>query len=159
MWDHVDDLPGGLPVLFGLSGVRGAAANEKAWPAIAEALGGLDADVVVDAGRLLPHFAGGVGDVLEHSDVLVVLCDSTLEGIVHLRDALPGSGGRDGAVANSSIVPTGSAGYSAHDIAKTLGVDVGPAMPDDRKAADALANRRRMTRLETTAAPQVGQRR
>ena len=61
VWDHVDHLPGGLPVLFGLSGVQGAIANEKAWPVVAAALGGLDADVVVDAGRLLPNFAGGAG--------------------------------------------------------------------------------------------------
>ena len=90
IWDHVDHLPGGLPVLFGHSNVQGAVANEKAWPVIAEALGALDADVVVDAGRLLPHFSGGIGDVLAHSDALVVLCDPTLEGIVHLRAALPG---------------------------------------------------------------------
>ena len=125
-------------------------ANEKAWPAIAEALGALDADVVVDAGRLLPHFAGGIRDVLAHSDVLVVLCDPTLEGIVHLRAALPGL------VAEMStrallVIPTGSGGYSGPEIGKTLGVDVGPPMPDDRKAADALANKRAITRLERTA--------
>jgi hypothetical protein len=150
IWDHVDHLPGGLPVLFGHSNVQGAVANEKAWPAIAEALGALDADVVVDAGRLLPHFAGGIRDVLAHSDVLVVLCDPTLEGIVHLRAALPSL------VAEMStrallVVPTGSGGYSGTEIGKTLGVDVGPPMPDDRKAADALANKRAITRLERTA--------
>lgn len=150
IWDHVDHLPGGLPVLFGHSNVQGAVANEKAWPVIAEALGALDADVVVDAGRLLPHFAGGIRDVLAHSDVLVVLCDPTLEGIVHLRAALPGL------VAEMStrallVIPTGSGGYSGTEIRKTLGVDVGPPMPDDRKAADALANKRAITRLERTA--------
>ena len=150
IWDHVDHLPGGLPVLFGHSNVQGAVANEKAWPAIAEALGALDADVVVDAGRLLPHFAGGIRDVLAHSDVLVVLCDPTLEGIVHLRAALPSL------VAEMStrallVVPTGSGGYSGVEIGRTLGVDVGPPMPDDRKAADALANKRAITRLERTA--------
>ena len=137
-------------MLFGHSNVQGAVANEKAWPAIAEALGALDADVVVDAGRLLPHFAGGIRDVLAHSDVLVVLCDPTLEGIVHLRAALPSL------VAEMStrallVVPTGSGGYSGAEIGRTLGVDVGPPMPDDRKAADALANKRAITRLERTA--------
>ena len=106
--------------------------------------------MVVDAGRLLPHFAGGIRDVLAHSDVLVVLCDPTLEGIVHLRAALPGL------VAEMStrallVVPTGSGGYSGAEIGRTLGVDVGPPMPDDRKAADALANKRAITRLERTA--------
>lgn len=89
VWDHVDHLPGGLPVLFGLSGVQGATANEKAWPVVAAALGGLDADVVVDAGRLLPNFAGGTRELLAHSDAVIVVCDPTLEGIVHLRAVLP----------------------------------------------------------------------
>jgi MinD-like ATPase involved in chromosome partitioning or flagellar assembly len=150
VWDHVDHLPGGLPVLFGLSGVQGATANEKAWPVVAAALGGLDADVVVDGGRILPNFAGGTRDLLEHSDALVVLCDPTLEGIVHLRAALPTlvaeMHGRQ-----LLIVPTASGTYGAVEIAATLGVTVGPAMPNDRKAADALANRRTVARLERTA--------
>lgn len=150
IWDHVDHLPGGLPVLFGLSNVQGAVANEKAWPAIAEALGALDADVVIDAGRLLPNFAGGIRDVLAQSDVLLVLCDPTLEGIVHLRAALPGlvAEMRGRALL---VIPTGSGGYSGTEIERTLGVDVGPPMPDDRKAADALANKRAIARLERSA--------
>jgi len=147
VWDHVHELPGGLAVLFGLAGVRQAAANENVWPTIAAALAGLDADVVVDAGRLLPDFAGGVGAILGHADALVVLCGSTLEAIVHLQNALPRlvAERRDRQLL---VVPTGSFGYCADDIATTLEVDVGPAMPDDRGAAAALANQRRLRRLE-----------
>ncbi len=150
VWDHVDHLPGGRPVLFGLSGVQGATANEKAWPVVAAALGGLDADVVVDAGRLLPNFAGGARELLEHSDVLVVVCDPTLEGIVHLRAVLPSLVAeiRDRRLV---IVPTAAGTYGGAEIAATLGVTIGPALPDDRKAADALANRRTVARLERTA--------
>jgi hypothetical protein len=149
VWDHVNELPGGLAVLFGLAGVRQAAANENVWPAIAAALAGLDADVVVDAGRLLPQFAGGVGAVLGHADALVVVCGSALEAIVHLQNALPELlAERRGR--RLLVVPTGAYGYSADDIATTLEVEVGPAMPDDREAAAALANQRRMRRLETT---------
>lgn len=149
VWAHVQPLPGGLPVLFGLTGVRQAMANENAWPPVAQALAGLDADVVVDAGRLLPGFAGGVGAVLEVADVLVVLSGATLESVVHLRDALPGvlaqMGGR-----RLLVVPTGSDGYPAADIARTLEVTVGPALPDDPAAAAALGNRRGVKRLERT---------
>lgn len=150
VWDHVDQLPGGLPVLFGLSNVQGAVANEKAWPAIAEALAALDADVVVDVGRLLPGFAGGIRDVLEHTDALIVLCEPTLEAIVHLRAALPGL------VAEMRsrqllIIPTGTVGYSSAEIGMTLGVAVGPPMPHDPKAAGVLANKRSVKRLERTA--------
>ena len=147
VWDHVHELPGGLAVLFGLAGVRQAAANENVWPAIATALAELDADVVVDAGRLLPQFAGGVGAILAQADELVVLCASTLEAIVHLQSALPAIvAERRGR--RLLVVPTGSFGYSADDIAGTLEVDVAPTMPDDRGAAAALANQRRMRRLE-----------
>ena len=49
------------------------------------------------------------------------------------------------------VVPTASGSYGGSEIAATLGVGVGPALPDDRKAADALANRRTVARLERTA--------
>ena len=118
VWAHVDHLPGGLPVLFGLAGMHQATANEKAWPAVADALGALDADVVVDVGRLLPNLGGGVREVLAHADALVILCQSTLEAIVHLREALPGLAaelrGR-----RLFVVPTGTAQFSAADIART----------------------------------------
>jgi hypothetical protein len=149
IWGHVHQFPGGLPVLFGLTGVHQAVANEKAWPTIAKALAGLDADVVVDAGRLLPQFAGGVRDILDQADALVLLCEPTLEAIVHLRDALPGlvaeMRGRQ-----LLVLLTGSVGYSAADIAETLQVSVGPTMPSDPAAAAALANKRSIKRLEKT---------
>jgi len=79
-----------------------------------------------------------------------VLCGSTLEAIVHLQNALPGLvAERRGR--RLLVVPTGSIGYSADDIASTLEVDVAPPMPDDRAAAAALANQRRMRRLEKTS--------
>jgi hypothetical protein len=78
-----------------------------------------------------------------------VLCGSTLEAIVHLQDALPGLvAERHGR--RLLVVPTGSYGYGADDIARTLEVDVAPSMPDDRGAAAALSNQRHMRRLEKT---------
>jgi MinD-like ATPase involved in chromosome partitioning or flagellar assembly len=149
VWDYVQQLPGGLPVLFGLSGVHQAVANEKVWPEVAKTLGGLDADVVVDVGRLLPAFAGGVSYVLDQADVLVILCEPTLEAIVHLRDALPRLvSERRGR--KLLVVPTASVGYSALDIAKTLQVTVGKPMPNDPAAAAALANRRKLRKLGRT---------
>jgi len=147
VWDHVDHLPGGLPVLFGLGGMHQAVANEKAWPIVADALSALDADGVIDVGRLLPDLGGGVREVLARADAMVVLCESTLEAIVHLREALPGLAaelrGR-----SLVVVPTGSAQFSAADIARTLQVTVLSPMPDDPAAAAALANRRAAKRLE-----------
>jgi len=149
VWDHVDHLPGGLPVLFGLTGMHQAVANEKAWPVVVDALGDQDGDVVVDVGRLLPNLGGGVREVLARADALVVLCESTLEAIVHLREALPAL------VAELRsrrlvVVPTGSVRFSPADIERTLQVEVFPSVPDDPEAAAALANRRAVKKLEKT---------
>jgi hypothetical protein len=126
-----------------------ATANERAWPVVADVLGALDADVVVDVGRLLPNLGGGVREVLAHADALAVLCQSTLEAIVHLREALPGLAtelrGR-----RLAIIPTGTTQFSAADIAHTLQVEVLQPLPDDPAAAEALANRRATKRLERT---------
>ena len=136
-------------MLFGLAGMHQATANERAWPVVADALGALDADVVVDVGRLLPNLGGGVREVLAKADALVVLCQSTLEAIVHLREALPGLAaelrGR-----RLVIIPTGTPQFSAADIARTLQVEVFQPLPGDPAAADALANRRPAKRLERT---------
>ena len=149
VWDHVDHLPGGLPVLFGLGGMHQAVANEKAWPIVAGALSALDADVVIDVGRLLPNLAGGVRDVLARADALVVLCQSTLEAIVHLREALPGLAAELRGL-SLLVVPAGAAQFSAADIGRTLQVEVLAPMPEDPGAAAALANRRSVKRLERT---------
>ncbi len=107
----------------------GAVANEKAWPVVAEALGALDADVVVDVGRLLPQPRRRIGDVLAHSDALVVLCHPTLEAIVHLRPACPAwllscvGGG-------SSSSPPARAAISAADIGTDPG---GRGLPADAR--------------------------
>jgi hypothetical protein len=126
-----------------------AVANEKAWPIVAGALSALDADVVIDVGRLLPNLAGGVRDVLARADALVVLCQPTLEAIVHLREALPGLAGE---LRGRSllVVPAGAAQFSAADIGRTLRVEVLAPMPEDPGAAAALANRRSVKRLERT---------
>ena len=87
--------------------------------------------------------------MLARTDALVVFCQSTLESIVHLREALPGLAvelrGR-----SLFVVPTGAAQFSAADIGRTLAVEVLPPMPDDPGAAAALANRRAVKRLERT---------
>ena len=140
IWEHVQRLPGGLPVLFGLTGGHQAQAVEQAWPAVARALAGLDADVVIDAGRLLPTFGGGIRDIIEATDTLVVVAEPTLEGVVHLRDALPGLAAELRS-RRLLVVPTGAVGFSADQIATTLHVSVSPPMPNDPGAASTLANR------------------
>ena len=138
VWEHAINLPTGLAVLYGLASADQAVANEAAWPAVAEALAALDADVVIDAGRLLPHFAGGIGPLLSVAQVLLVLCPPTLAGIVHLKTALPSL------IATSSsrqllVLPTASKGFSSEEIASTLTINVAPTITHDPKGAAALS--------------------
>jgi hypothetical protein len=138
VWEHATTLPGGLPVLYGLASADQAVANEAAWPAVAEALAALDADVIIDAGRLLPHFAGGIRPLLSLAQVLVVLCPPTLAGIVHLKTSLP-SLVAGSPSAQLIVQPTAEKGYSSDEIASTLTINVAPRIPHDQKGAVALS--------------------
>jgi MinD-like ATPase involved in chromosome partitioning or flagellar assembly len=137
VWEHATTSPTGLPVLYGLATADQAVANEAAWPAVAGALAALEGDVIIDAGRLLPQFAGGIGPLLSVADVLLVLCPPTLAGIVHLKAALPSL------IATSSsrrtvVLPTAQKGFSSEEIATTLKINVAPPIPHDPKGAAAL---------------------
>jgi MinD-like ATPase involved in chromosome partitioning or flagellar assembly len=137
VWEHANTSPTGLPVLYGLATADQAVANEAAWPAVAEALAALEGDVIIDAGRLLPQFAGGIGPFLSVADVLLVLCPPTLAGIVHLKAALPSL------IATSTtrrtlVLPTAQKGFSSEEIAATLKINVAPPIPHDPKGAAAL---------------------
>jgi hypothetical protein len=138
VWEHATTLPTGLPVLYGLASADQAVANEAAWPAVAEALAALEADVIIDAGRLLPHFAGGIRPLLSLAQVLVVLCPPTLAGIVHLKTSLPSL-----TIASPSgrliVQPTAEQGFSSDEIASTLAINVAPPVPHDPKGAAALS--------------------
>ncbi len=138
VWEHAATLPAGLSVLYGLASADQAVANEAAWPAVAEALAALEADVVIDAGRLLPHFAGGIRPLLSLAEVLMVLCTPNLAGIVHLKTSLPSLA----AVSSSRrliVQPTAEKGFSSDEIASTLIVNVAQRIPHDPKGAAALS--------------------
>jgi hypothetical protein len=138
VWEHATTLPTGLPVLYGLASADQAVANEAAWPAVAEALAALDADVIIDAGRLLPHFAGGIRPLLSLAEVLVVLCPPTLAGIVHLKTSLP-SLVAGSPSARLIVQPTAEKGFSSDEISSTLTINVAPPVPHDPKGAAALS--------------------
>ena len=137
VWEHAATLPTGLPVLYGLASADQAVANEAAWPAVAEALAALEADVVIDAGRLLPHFAGGIRPLLSLAEVFMVLCPPTLAGIVHLKTSLPSLAAAS-SVGQLIVQPTAEKGFSSDEIASTLTIEVAPPIPRDPKGASAL---------------------
>jgi hypothetical protein len=84
LWDHVQTLDGGLPVLISPSAPRLASAIEVTWPLVAGALAGLrSTDVIADCGRL--HDSGGGREVLARADVVVMLVTPSVPAVAHLR--------------------------------------------------------------------------
>jgi hypothetical protein len=84
LWDHVQTLDGGLPVLISPSAPRLASAIEVTWPLMAGALADLRAtDVIADCGRL--HHSGGGREVLARADVVVMLVTPSVPAVAHLR--------------------------------------------------------------------------
>jgi hypothetical protein len=138
VWEHATTLLSGLPVLYGLASADQAVANEGAWPAVAQAFADFDADVVIDAGRLLPHFAGGIGPLLSVAQVLMVLFPPTLPGIVHLKTALSSLTSSTSAP-TLMVLPTAQKGFSSEEIAATLKINVALPLPHDPRGAVALS--------------------
>jgi hypothetical protein len=136
VWDHATTLGNGVPVLYGLASGDQAVANEGAWPAVAQALADFDADAVIDAGRLLPHYGGGIGPLLSVAQVQMVLFPPTLPGIVHLKTALPSL--RASSSGALMVVPTAHKGFSSQEIGATLKIDVAAPLPHDPKGAASL---------------------
>jgi MinD-like ATPase involved in chromosome partitioning or flagellar assembly len=87
VWEHVQRLRGGLPVLVGPSSSVQSAALGRAWPSLCQALSGLeDADVLVDCGRVSagsPALA-----VVSAAELTVLFARATVDAIAHLRSAI-----------------------------------------------------------------------
>ncbi len=90
VWDHVQHLDGGLPVLVGPPAPEQAEAMGSAWGTVADLLGDVeDADVIADCGRLL---SGGspAAALLSRADLVVLITRATVSGVAHTRRGLTG---------------------------------------------------------------------
>jgi MinD-like ATPase involved in chromosome partitioning or flagellar assembly len=82
VWAHVQQLPRGLEVLTGVRAAEQTRALGRLWALLAGALGELDADALVDCGRLTP---GTVAEeLLRAADLVLLVCRPTVEGVLHL---------------------------------------------------------------------------
>lgn len=125
VWDHVQRLDGGLPVLVGPAGPEQAEAMGGTWTTIASLLAGLDdADVVADCGRVLTR-ASPVAPVLQHADLVVLVTRPTVSGVAHLRH---------GITTAAQIVNDAGGRGSGLDRVAVLVVD-DPITPGSRKAS------------------------
>jgi len=128
VWEHVQQLDGGLGVLIGPPGPEQAEAMGGAWGMIADLLAGLPGtDVVADCGRLLSR-SSPVVPLVQRADLVVVVTRTTVSGVAHARHGL----GVAARIRNAGP-QTGLGSVSGLDRLAVL-VVVDPATPGSRKA-------------------------
>ena len=139
VWAHTQRLLGGLEVLAGLGSPEQAAALGRFWAQLPAAFAHLDADVLVDGGRLVP--GSPVEPLLRAAALVVLLARPTVEGAFHLANrlaALERSGVQAG------VVLVGSRPFAPGIVQDALareglGAAVLGVLAEDRRAAALLA--------------------
>lgn len=135
VWEHCQELPGGVAVLAGPASGDQARSALGMLAGLAGHLGTLDADVLVDCGRLDPGVPG-IG-VLEGAARVVLAARprlADLHALATWREANPFDSGR------VALVLVGDGPYPDAEIAEALGVEVLARLPWDPEAAWALVS-------------------
>lgn len=134
-WEHSRELPGGAAVLAGPASAEQARSALGMLAGLLGRLGELDADVLVDCGRLDP---GSPAHVLwERADRVVLVARPRLADLHALAawlEACQVEGNRLG------LVTVGDGPYSDEEITEALGVEMLTRLPWDPGAADALVS-------------------
>lgn len=87
VWEHTQELDGGLPVLVGPTTPEQARAMAAAWTPISGMLAGLpETDVIADCGRVLGDTP--VLPVLRRASLILMVARVSVEGVAHLRHGL-----------------------------------------------------------------------
>jgi hypothetical protein len=130
LWDHSQDLPGGLAVVPALDDpARAAATLRSCGPALAAWLAGLsEVDVIVDAGRIWNPLTQPLRD---HADRVLLVARPSAD---QLLPAAPTAA----ANANTRWLLVGNAPYRPGEVTAATGVGVAAVFPEDRRAAAAL---------------------
>ena len=135
VWQHAQQLPGGVRVLVGPASadeahavLRDLAGALAAWSAAHIAV-----DVIVDCGRLASGFPA-VGPLLG-AGALMVLTRSSLD---QLRPAAHRVGSLRHSGVDASLLLVGDQPYGAHDVTGTLGVPVAGVIAWDPRAGAVL---------------------
>jgi hypothetical protein len=124
-------------LLAGISDPRQSAALQSSLPWIADALQGMQADVIADCGRL--DSVAAVRPVLSAASLAVLVLRPTLRQVsraVPRIEMLTNLVGRDRVV----MLLVGEGTASGREVAKTLGVPVAGQLPADSKTASVLSD-------------------
>jgi len=135
VWEHCQELPGGVAVLAGPASADQARSARGMLAGLAGTLGMLDADVLVDCGRLDPRVPGA--GVFEGADRVVLAARprlADLHALATWSEANPFDSGR------VALVLVGDGPYPDAEIAEALGVEVLARLPWDPEAAGTLVS-------------------
>lgn len=130
---HLQHLPGGLAVLVAPASADQAQAALGMLSPAGALLGGIDGDVLVDAGRLDPRSAARA--LVGSCELLVICVRPVLAELHHLAarvEALRSVSGRLG------IALVGGGGYQPAEIADALEVEILGVLPSDAHGAGLL---------------------
>lgn len=134
VWEHCQELAGGAAVLAGPASADQARSALRILAGLGGTLGMLDADVLVDCGRLDPASRLGV---FESADRVLLAARprlADLHALATWRETNPFDSGR------VALVLVGDGPYPDAEIAEALGVEVLARLPWDPDAAGALVS-------------------
>jgi hypothetical protein len=135
IWEHTQELPGGVHVLLGPPSADQAFALREVWGPLGSAFVsiGHGADVIADCGRWGPQ--SPVLALVEQAALVVMVARPTLEGVAHLqaRLASPLTGAPVG------VVLVGDRPYGAAEVEHAIGAKVLGVVAHDERAAGLLS--------------------
>jgi hypothetical protein len=139
VWAHVQELPRGLEVLAGVRAAEQARALGRLWSLLPGALRELDADALLDCGRLSPGTVAE--DLIRSADLVLLVVRPTVEGVLHLGyrlEALERMG------VSAEIVLVGEHPFNRAKVQDALAANGVPArvrgvLADDARATGMLA--------------------
>jgi hypothetical protein len=133
VWEHCQTLPGGNPVLAGPAGAEQTRSAVGMLAGLLGRLGELDADVLVDCGRLDPRSPGMA--VLDSADRMVLAARPRLADL-HALAVWGETRSLDGK--RPGLVTVDDGPYPDAEITDALGIEVLGRLPWDSDAADRL---------------------
>jgi MinD-like ATPase involved in chromosome partitioning or flagellar assembly len=135
LWAHTQELPGRLAVVVGpASAKQSRAALAMLVPAVIARWGELNADVLVDCGRLDP--SSPCLDLLAQSDLAIVVVRPGLAELHHLASRVADLRSR---CVLLTVVLSGAGPYGAGEVSDAVGAEVVGVIPWDPSGASLLA--------------------
>jgi hypothetical protein len=134
IWQHTQELPGGVRVLLGPASSEQAFALSEVWGPLGTALAsmGPETDVIADCGRWGPTSA--LLELLDKAVLVVVVARPTLEGVAHLQARLASPL----TTAPLAVLLVGDHPYGAAEVEAAVGIKVLGTLAYDERAAGLL---------------------